>query len=52
VSKLQIAFESKAKTDPPSPFDERRAMARQVEKAQHKHFKEVRNAAAGREMWF
>jgi hypothetical protein len=34
VSKPQIRFKGKAQADPPSPSDERRAMAGQVEKAQ------------------
>jgi len=37
VSKCQIRFKGKAQADPPSPFDESRAMAGQVEKAQHTH---------------
>jgi len=57
VSKYQIAFESKAQADPPSPLDERRAMAGQVKKRSiHpgvcEHFKEVCNAAIGRQMGF
>jgi hypothetical protein len=34
VSKPQIRSKGKAQADPPSPSDERRAMAGQVEKAQ------------------
>jgi len=34
VSKPQIRFKGKAQADPPSPFNERRAMAGQVGKAQ------------------
>jgi len=35
VSKPRIRFKGKAQADPPAPFDESRAMAGQVEKAQH-----------------
>jgi hypothetical protein len=35
VSKPHIRFKGKAQADPPSPSDERRAMAGQVDKAQH-----------------